>query len=228
MLTGQRALRLLLAVLFIGWSAAARADCPADDPCETVTIYRIQTWPVSDLDAKGRDNLTLQEANGTDAPAFPDVVKAYAGKVTDLAIAFEVIVNLKAPHTYCECVFQDAKGVNCRDKPAAEQAACFRQCGSNAQVKDGACRYSGYNEKTAGRWYSFPDASLCGPIGGDPAQLAGGRTWRKVGFNPKPADCDWMATARTMKSAACIKANLDTSTLPDLFGAEDICPTVVP
>lgn len=198
-------------------TVVAWAQCPDGDPCETIDVYRIQTWPNLLSDAKGRSLLSLTEANALNDAAFSPAIKSM-GNSTALAIRYTVSRIADKPQDYCECNLE-YEGKGCAvGKIAVEQLKlCSREC----RRGDAACRGSGYIDKPDnGRWYGFPASTEWSDNG----------IWKKNAFDVKAENRDWIERSelREVKRADCISENLeaDSTNLASLFDDEEICPSV--
>lgn len=204
----------LLASALSAWSGQARAACPGGDPCETLSVYRLQSRLPIDTDAAGRPILSLEEANATDAVAFRSILAA-SGSSTSYAIRYRVTRIADAPNNYCECNLE----LNGRGCPPTMAPGQLAQCTRVCRYDNGPCQATGFNRKhDGGTWYAFPAATRCG----------GARNvWRKRTFGRNdPAWCDWQEDARVVKSASCLAGELarrDGVTLDALFDAPALC-----
>lgn len=182
----------------LGWSGAAAAACPAGAPCETIHVYRIQSYPTIQVDAKGRPLISIQEANGADEKAFTLAVAGQVGS-TALAIRYNVTRITDKPDDYCECNLENDQGRGCPSNLAPDVLRlCTRVC-----RRDGAaCTGTGFNVKqdSGGKWFAFPAATQCG----------GARdVWKKHAFGAvKPSSCDWLENSRVIKKVSCIATAL--------------------
>lgn len=202
----------------LGWSGQALAACPGASPCETIQVYRIQSWPTIRVDAAGRPLISIQEANGADEKAFKVAV---AGQVASkaLAIRYNVTRIEDPPNDYCECNLEyNAKGCP-SNLPPQQLHQCSRVCRRGALP----CTGTGFNLKqdSGGKWYSFPAATQCGGVR---------VVWKKHGFGAvKPSSCDWLENSRVIKTVGCIATALATAPAPsldELFGSDAICPAI--
>ncbi|RDZ27235.1 hypothetical protein [Lysobacter silvisoli] len=186
-------------------SGRADAACPAGDPCETLHVYRVQSWPTIQHDAAGRPLISLQEANAADAAAFKAAVK---GKVasTALAIRYNVTRIADAPNDYCECNLELANKGCASNLPPIQLHQCARVCRRD-QLTCAATGDFG-KQDSGGRWYAFPVVSMCG----------GARNvWKKNALgNAKPNWCDWQENARVIKQVSCLATALDAEPGVDL------------
>jgi hypothetical protein len=210
------AARLGLALAVLGMLASpARANCPGGSPCETINVYRIQTWPGFRTDANGVDLLSLQEANAANLGAFKPVIKAYTTN-GGLALRFSVTRIADAPNGYCNCNFE-YQNKACRPPISNNDLKmCVRSClNSGAQ-----CRFAGVDAKSEGSWYAFPALT---------EKTAAKATWQKNAFKISPQNGDWSAAAPSIKRAKCIadafKANPQVD-IDGLFNTDNPCPTV--
>lgn len=201
-----------------GWSARAEAACPGGSPCETIHVYRIQSWPTIQFDAAGRPLISIQEANGADAKAFTVAVSGQT-KSTALAIRYDVTRIADRPNDYCECNLEHASRGCPSNLPPLQLHQCSRVCRRDGQ----ACTGTGFNVKqdSGGKWYSFPAATQCG----------GARVvWKKHGFGAvKPTSCDWLENSRVIKEVSCIAKALaiaPATSLDTLYNNEAPCPSI--
>ncbi|ALN57671.1 hypothetical protein [Lysobacter enzymogenes] len=213
----RRALAALTLLLAAG---GAQAACPDGSPCETIAVYRVQTWPALLTDAAGRDSLSLQEANGTSQASFEPVIKGYAGGPKTLAIRFSVIRIASAPNAYCNCNFElGDKACKTSDLDLLKQ--CKRVCLNSGKT----CTATGKDDKSdGGAWYAFPASTRCVTRDAAPTQQ-----WKKNAFEVNPKNCDWYQASSSIKRAACVAdaLKLDPSLdLDRLFANEAPCATV--
>ncbi len=226
--------RTTAAALTLACSHAAFADpCPGDTSvppkeCESVVVYRVQTWPALLTDANLVRMDSLSEANAADLIAFRDVLKAYGksepGTPSNLKLAlrFKVWRLVGEPKDYCNCNFEVA--VNGKTKackpPIAKQdlVRCVRTCWHGSDQ----CRASGFNATSnSGRWYAFPAST----------EYRLGKTWAKNTFAVSAANADWSADPPVIKRAECLGRLLaqDSSLdIDSLFTEALPCPAVLP
>ena len=190
----------------LSWSGWAQADCPNSSPCETIHVYRLQSWPTIRQDASGRPLISLQEANAADAAAFKSILSGVSSTSTALAIRYDVTRIADAPNDYCECNLETGTKGCPSSLPADQLKQCSRVCRRSGAA---SCPVAGFNTKSdGGKWYAFPVATLCG----------GNRNvWKKNAFgNAKPSWCDWSENSRVIKQASCLAAALKTTPTPTL------------
>ena len=131
-------------------------------------VYRIQSWPGYREDANGVDLLSLREANAGDLAAFRDIFAGYR-QGGSLALRFRVWRLIGEPNSYCNCNFEVSNAA-CRPPIADEQLKmCMRRCLTNGK----ACMWSGFDSKSEGHWYAFPQAT----------EFAPGKIWKKMSSN---------------------------------------------
>lgn len=212
----------LLSVLFAWASLAATpalAACPASDPCEHVTVYRVQGWPHVPQDSLHRDTLSLQEANATDAKAFLAAVTSM-GNSQSLAIRYTVTRINTAPNHYANCNLQTPQNAGCPSSlPASQLLQCTRRCIYNnaTSTANGVAPHT----DTGGLWYSFPAATRKTP--------GVNEVWAKNVFSVKPNNRDWSEDTRIIKRVSCIAEAMSATVKPDLdslFTNESPCPSV--
>lgn len=216
----SRALMTLCLLLSTLFASTAYAACPAGDPCENVLVYRVQTWPGLLTDAKGRDLLSLQEANAGSKGAFKDVLAGYGGS-TSLALRFTVTRITSAPNGYCNCNFELA-GKACKTGDLNVLKQCDRVCRYNGAADN--CVFAGTDVKVDGAWYAFPASTRCLTQAAAPAQA-----WKKNAFGVVAKNCDWYAAAPLIKRASCIATAIKADPHRDLdalFADDALCPVV--
>ena len=208
---------LLLSTVFAG---VAYAACPAGDPCETVLVYRVQTWPGLLTDHAGRDLLSLQEANAGSKGAFKDILAGYGGS-TNLALRFSVTRIAAAPNGYCNCNFE-FNDKACKTSDLTQLKQCNRVCRYNGAAAN--CVFAGTDVKSDGAWYAFPASTRCLTQAAAP-----GQTWKKNAFGVAPRNCDWYADPPLIKRASCIATAIKANPrrdLDELFADNSVCPIV--
>jgi hypothetical protein len=209
----RRAAWLLVGIA--AWPTAAWAGCPQGEPCETVVVDRVQSWPVVLADSLGRDILSLQEANASDEKALLASVASLA-KGTSLLIRYTVTRIATAPNGYCNCNLE-REGKGC---PSSLPAAALSQCTRVCRYQGGACLVAGVDTKEGGgRWFAFPAATQH-PGGKEPP-------WSKNLFGQPVANArDWTESSRTVKRAACVVKALKDPATPSLdavFASQTPC-----
>lgn len=183
---------------------------------DTVTekVYRLQSWPSYLTDKSGVEMLSITEANATDEKDFKSRINTISDDNT-LAIQFTVTHYDVTPYpAYCECNLEYAKkGCKSTDPNLKE---CSRQCLTGGETRQ-QCENFGTKRITAtgGIWYSFPKFSQ---------DTGSGKIWGWNNFTHNKVN--WKQDSRIIKRAACIKQNIATTALSDLFDKQDKCPIV--
>jgi hypothetical protein len=194
--------------------SSVEAACPAGSPCETIHVYRVQTWPGLRYDNKNIDLLSLEEANAASLKAFADVVKGYAGG-GGLALRFTVTRIADNPNAYCNCNFE-RQNKACRPPITdIELRECVRVCRYN----DKECIVAGVDVKSSGSWYAFPKAT----------EWQQGKVWKKNAFAFSANNADWSAQPPAIKRASCIGTQITqhpSVSIDSLFDSDQPCPTV--
>lgn len=202
----------------LSWSGQALAACPGASPCETINVYRIQSWPTIQFDAAGRPLISIQEANGADEKAFKVAVSGQTAS-TALAIRYNVTRIEDPPNDYCECNLEN----NAKGCPSSLPPLQLHQCSRVCRRGNLACTGTGFNVKqdSGGKWYSFPAATQCGGVRVN---------WKKHSFGAvKATSCDWLENSRVIKTVGCIATALATAPAPSLdalFNNNAICPAI--
>lgn len=226
--------RATAAALTLACSHTAFADpCPGDasvppKECESVVVYRVQTWPALLTDANGIRMDSLSETNAADLIAFREVLKAY-GKSQPaipsnlmLALRFKVWRLAGEPKDYCNCNFEvtvNGKVKACKPPILkTDLVRCVRACWRGSDQ----CSASGFNTTSnSGRWYAFPAAT----------EYRSGKVWSKNTFAVSAANADWSGTRPTIKRAECLGrliAQDSSLDIDSLFTDALPCPDVLP
>ena len=208
-----------LALVSLSWLMpnSAIADCPDGDPCVNLTVYRLQGWPVPYEDAKGREMISLQEANANNSVAARAFLASKADHGTSIVIQSNVIMMNQKPLNYCNCNFEhDKKGCQASLAGTQEGIQTFLNCVRSCFNGGDACTGSGLVDKEGGGiWYSFPVSTMF--------TEGGNARWMKNAFGVDARNRDWMEEARVVKRANCIAGLLrgnDELTLEEAFTNE--------
>ncbi|HEX9392014.1 MAG TPA: hypothetical protein VF928_11940 [Usitatibacteraceae bacterium] len=209
--------KLVLAFLSVFLSFSAAADCPGGAPCETVNVYKVQSWPTIWQDAKGRELISLREANATDLKSFSAALTSMA-KSSALAIRYNVTRIVDKPDDYCNCNLE-LKDKGCGPKTSlTDMKTCTRIC----RLDTKECNVAGKTSKDGGGfWYAFPDKT----------RLTGSanESWKRNAFKVDKNARDWSENSRIIKKASCFADELTKSpaaSIDALFENEKPCPAL--
>jgi len=211
-------LRLLLTLCFTVLVAIpALAACPGSDPCETIYVYKFQSWPTIMQDAAGRSLLSLREANASNETAFRQGLPSM-GKGTALAIRYQVTRITSTPNGYCNCNLE-LNNVGCGGGITLDK---LKKCTRSCRYNNAQCVVAGVDVKDGGgQWYAFPDATRhTGAVG---------QVWQKNAHGVGPNNRDWSENSRVIKRADCIAKEMSKSsppTLDSLFDSDNPCASV--